>query len=62
MIAADGATMAARLNAAARDPDYVARLGSAAAAHIRAQFRQEAIGSRLIDLLRSPSRPGELAG
>ena len=62
MISADGATMAAKLNAAARDPDYVARLGAAAAAHIRAQFRQEAVGARLIDLLRSPSRPGELAG
>jgi glycosyltransferase involved in cell wall biosynthesis len=62
MISADGATMAAKLNAAARDPDYVARLGAAAAAHIRAQFRQEAVGTRLIDLLRSPSRPGQLTG
>jgi len=62
MISADGATMAAKLNAAVRDPDYVARLGTAAAAHIRAQFRQEAVGTRLIDLLRSPSRPGEVAG
>ncbi len=62
MISADGASMAAKLNAAARDPDYVARLGAAAAAHIRAQFRQEAVAARLIDLLRSPSRPGELPG
>jgi len=62
MISADGATMAAKLNAAARDPDYVARLGAAAATHIRAQFRQEAVGTRLIDLLRSPSRPGDLDG
>jgi glycosyltransferase involved in cell wall biosynthesis len=60
MISADGATLASKLNAAARDPDYVARLGAAAAAHIRAQFRQEAVSTRLIDLLRSPSRPGEL--
>lgn len=62
MISADGAALAAKLNAAARDPDYVARLGAAAAIHIRAQFRQEAVSRRLIDLLRSPSRPGELAG
>ena len=62
MISADGATMAAKLNAAARDPDYVARLGAAAAAHIRARFRQEAVAASLIELLRSPSRPGELAG
>ncbi|HEU5134584.1 MAG TPA: glycosyltransferase [Steroidobacteraceae bacterium] len=62
MISADGATMAAKLNAAARDPEYVARLGVAAAAHIRARFRQEAVRTRLIDLLRSPSRPGELPG
>jgi glycosyltransferase involved in cell wall biosynthesis len=62
MISNDGPALAAKLNAAARDPDYVARLGAAAAAHIRAQFRQEAVSTRLIDLLRSPSRPGEVAG
>ena len=60
LIASTGPALAARLNQAGRDPDYVARLGEAAAAHIRTQFRQEAVRARLIAIVRSPSRPGEL--
>jgi hypothetical protein len=62
LIAATGPELAARLNAAARDPDYVMRLGEAAAAHIHTHFRQEAVRARLIEIVRAPSRPGELAG
>lgn len=60
MIAATGPELAARLNQAGRDPDYVVRMGDAAAAHIRTRFRQEAIRARLVEIVRSPSRPGEL--
>jgi len=60
LIAATGKELADRLNRAGRDPDYVARLGDGAAAHIRARFRQEAVRARLIEIVRSPSRPGEV--
>jgi polysaccharide biosynthesis protein PslH len=60
LIADSGKELAARLNAAARDPDYVARLGAAAAAHIQTRFRQEAVRAHLLSIVRSPSRPGEL--
>lgn len=61
LVAATGPELAARLNEAGRNPDYVAKLGEAAAAHIRTNFRQEAVRARLLSIVRSPSRPGELA-
>jgi glycosyltransferase involved in cell wall biosynthesis len=51
IVSTDPKDMAARINAIARDPDRVARLGAAASEHVRSRFRRDGILEQLTQLI-----------